>query len=126
MLFEAKQAYEASLKLEPKKVNRLINLGQVCVDLKDFKAAINAYSKAVEVQPKEIELYFVVAELLIKIKAYNEAIAFMEALLEFQPYNAKAKETIREVKMLKGSSPLTGKINSATSKTSKPAKQRLF
>jgi len=126
MLFEAKQAYEASLKLEPKKVNRLINLGQVCVDLKDYKAAINAYSKAVEIQPKEIELYFIVVELLLKVKAYEEAIAFMEALLESQPYNAKAKEIIREVKMLKGSSPLTNNSPAKPSTGTKTPKQRLF
>src|SRR5690606_36841284 len=93
----------------PKKISRYISLGQVCVDMRDWKSAIRAYSKTIESNPKEIELYFIVTDLLVKVSAYNEGIAFMEALLEINPYNDKAKERIREIKILQGASPLSQK-----------------
>lgn len=106
-LEDASESYEKAIQLDPKKTSRHINLGQVCVDLKDWKRAIKAYSKALELNPKNIDLYFTVTDLLIKVSAFEEALAFMNALLEVNPYNNTAKERIREIKMLKGTSPLT-------------------
>jgi tetratricopeptide (TPR) repeat protein len=106
-LEEARENYEKAIQLDPRKASRYINLGQVCVDLKDWKKAIRAYSKAIELTPKNLDLYFTVTDLLIKVSAFDEALAFMNALLEVNPYNDTAKERIREIKMLKGTSPLT-------------------
>lgn len=108
-IHEAKYCYEKAIALEPKKISRYLSLGQVCVDLKDWKGAIKAYSKYIELNPKEIEIYFVVTDLLIKVSAFEEGMAVMEALLEMHPYNDKAKERIREIKVLKGTSPLSNK-----------------
>jgi len=132
-LEEARRNYEKAIQLDPKKGARYLSLGQVCVDLKDWKSAINAYSKVVEMNPKDFDTYFVVAELLIKVSAFDEAIAFMEAVLEMHPYNEKAKEVIREAKVLKGANPLSlgkntdKKTKGADSiKLEKKDQQRLF
>jgi tetratricopeptide (TPR) repeat protein len=123
-LNEAKICYEKAIQLEPRKVSRYINLGQVCVDMKDFRSAIKAYSRSIELNPKDIEIYFIVADLLVKVAAYDECIAVMEALLEMHPYNEKAKETIRETKLLKGTSPLSQNSSANVKKKNPP--RRLF
>lgn len=117
-LEEAKYNYEKAIQMDPKKASRYMSLGQVCVDLKNWKAAINAYSKAIELNPKDFDVYFIVAELLIKVSAFDESIAFMEAVLEMQPYNEKAKELIREARVLKGANPLSIGKNSSKDKKS--------
>jgi tetratricopeptide (TPR) repeat protein len=125
-LIEAKSSYEKAINLDPRKVSRYISLGQVCVDMKDWKAAIRAYSKAVELNPKEIEFYFIVTDLLVKVSAFNEGIAVMEALLEMHPYNDKAKERIREIKILQGASPLSQKGKGIEKPIKKKNQQSLF
>lgn len=125
-LEEAKNNYEKAIQLDPKKESRYISLGQVCVDLKNWKAAINAYSKAIELNPKHFDTYFIVADLLVKVSAFDEAIAFMDAVLEMQPYNEKAKEIIREARVLKGANPLSSGDSKKEIKPDKKDQQSLF
>ncbi len=107
-LLDAKEAYEKSIYLDAKKPARLLSLGKVCEDLKHWKPAINAYSKALELNPKDFELYFVIIDLLIRVKALDEAMAFVENYLNHNPYDERAKDKLRDIKILAGSSPLSG------------------
>ena len=104
---QAKAAYEKSINLDNKKESRFLSLGQVCVDLKQYKSAINAFSKALELNPKNNELYFYVLIYLIKVQAYSEAMAFMQTFLNMNPYSKEAKAKIREIKIASGASPLS-------------------
>src|ERR1700740_851321 len=55
MLFilpEATKCYQASLKLDPKNVNVLNNLGTVYDSQKNYKAAVKMYHKALKIEPK--------------------------------------------------------------------------
>ena len=106
-LKEAKVAYEKSISLDSKKESRYLSLGQICVDLEQYKAAINAFSKALELNPKHDELYFFITDLLIKVEAYSEAMAFMSTFLNMNPYSQEAKDKIREIKIASGASPLS-------------------
>lgn len=109
MLPLAKKMYEKTVELDSKRDSRYISLGQVCVELEDFRAAVNAYSKALVLTPRNIDLYFIITDLLIKIQAYDEGLAVMRTLLDMQPYNDEAKAKEREIKMLKGTDPLSKK-----------------
>ena len=103
---DARKMYEAAIKLDPKKISRIINLANICEEIGDLKGAVSAYSKALELNNRNTEIYFVIAELLVKLKAYDEAIAVMVSLQDLQPYNSDAKEKEREIKILKGTNPL--------------------
>ena len=105
-LEHAKQAYEKAVSLEPKE-SRLLSLGQVCVDLNQFKEAVNHFSKALEINPKNTELYFFIADLLIKIQAYPEAKAYINTFLDDKPYSKRAKDKLREIKIAAQESPLS-------------------
>ncbi len=102
----AKQAYEQAIQLETKE-SRYLSLGQVCVDLENYKDAVNAFSKALELNPKNTDLYFFIADLLIKIEAYDEAKAYITTYMDEKPYSKRAKEKLREIKIASKESPLS-------------------
>jgi len=103
---EAAKAYEMSVVYDPKNVDSFVNLGRVYVELGKNKEAVNAFSKALTLNPRLDDIYFVITDLLIELRAYDEAMACMETYLESSPYSDKAKENIRQIKILKGTSPL--------------------
>jgi tetratricopeptide (TPR) repeat protein len=125
-LIESKEAYERALELDPKKPNRLLSLGKVCEDLKYWKPAINAYSKALSLEPKNFELYFIIIDLLIRVKAFQEAEAFINTYLDYNPYDEKAKEKLRDIKILAGASPLTGNIQNQNLTDENQGENQLF
>lgn len=104
-LKEAYESYKVSVKLNPKE-NRYLSLGQVCMDLNNYKEAANAFSKALELNPKNTELYFFIADILLKIGAIDEAKAYINTYLDEKPYSNRAKEKLREIKIAGNESPL--------------------
>jgi tetratricopeptide (TPR) repeat protein len=64
-LNEAKVQYEKAIALSPKDPVLYNSLGNVCRDLKDYKAAVTAYNKAIELGPNQLNAYTNLANMQI-------------------------------------------------------------
>lgn len=105
-LDEAKEAYEAAIKMNKLDKDSMVSLGHIHVETGDYRSAINSFSKALSIDNKLYNLYFIMTDLMVKLGNYEEAGACMEVLLDMQPYNEDAKELLREIKVKRGDNPL--------------------
>lgn len=124
-LDEAKEAYEAAIKMNKTDKDSMVSLGHIHVETGDYRGAINAFSKALTIDNKLFNLYFLMTDLMIKLGAFEEAGACMEALLDIQPYNEEAKELLREIKVKRGDNPLnTGATKNVFAGNPEPPKRK--
>ena len=85
-------AYEHCIKLNPKHVSALNNLGWALHDLrKDFDRAEAMYRKAIELDPKDASAHYNLGNLLTNVrKDFDQAEAMYRKAIELDPKDADA------------------------------------
>lgn len=85
----AKENIETALIVMPKKVNALVLLGDIYLQLDKKEAAEKVYKEALTIEPKNLKALKNVANVLIELDKEKEAIDYLKKALEVEPNNAQ-------------------------------------
>jgi tetratricopeptide (TPR) repeat protein len=87
----AREAYEAALKLIPRRVDALSNLGVIHSRLGQYEQAINNYKAALAIDPKEHDIRLNLGIAYFQIDKYELARVELEQVVKAHPHNVQAR-----------------------------------
>src|SRR5262250_71603 len=87
----ARAAYEAALKLIPRRIDALSNLGVIFAKLGQYDQAIIRYQQALTIDPKELSIRLNLGIAYYQIDKYQQALGEFEQVVKAQPDNIQAR-----------------------------------
>ncbi len=87
----AAREYEAALKLAPRRIDALSNLGLVYGGLRQYDRAVESFQKALEIAPKQPNVLFNLGLTYLQAGKHENARAALSSLLELQGSNYTAR-----------------------------------
>lgn len=90
----ARQAYETALKLAPKRVDVLSNLGLVYSQLGQPERAVECFRKALEIEPQQYAVRVNLAVAYMRAGEYAYAQQELDAVVDAQPVNLVARNLL--------------------------------
>jgi tetratricopeptide (TPR) repeat protein len=93
-LQNARLAYEAALKLDPRRVDALSNLGLLFSQLGLYEQAISHYRKALSISPKLHAVRYHLGAAFFQAQQFDKAIQELMQVVEKQPINLQARQLL--------------------------------
>ncbi len=90
----ARQAYEAALKLAPKRVDVLSNLGLVYSQLGQAERAVKCFREALEIEPQQFAVQVNLGVAFMRANEYASAQRELKAVVDAQPSNLAARNLL--------------------------------
>ena len=90
----AAKIFRESLKLDPRRVDAWVNLGNLSFDKRDFDEAFRCYAKALELKPDSLEALANTGKVYTIWKDYEKALPYLEKALSLKPDYATALSTL--------------------------------
>jgi len=87
----AREAYEAALKLIPRRIDALSNLGVVYAKLGQYEPAIKNYRAALAIDPKEHDIRLNLGIAYFQIEQYEPASAELQQVIKAKPEHIQAR-----------------------------------
>jgi protein O-GlcNAc transferase len=90
----ARQAYEAGLKLAPKRIDVLSNLGLVYSQLGQAEQAVTCFHKALEIEPQQVAVRTNLGVAYMRAGEFAHAQRELQAVVDAQPSNLAARNLL--------------------------------
>ena len=90
----ARQAYEATLKLAPRRVDVLSNLGMVYSQLGQREQAVKCLLEAVKIDPQQLGVRFNLGIAYMRGQEFEEASRQLTRVVDAQPQNYPARHLL--------------------------------
>jgi tetratricopeptide (TPR) repeat protein len=115
----ARTAYEAALKISPRRVDTLSNLGLVYGRLGEYKLAVQTFQKALAADPRQPMVHFNLGLTYLQAGQYENARSEFAALKTAQPQNLAVRRMLG-IALLKGGSTAGGVAELAAVQVAQP------
>jgi len=91
---KARDAYLAALKLSPRRLDALSNLGLVYGQMGQYELAVGSFQKALAIDPKQPVVHFNLGLTYLQMQQFEKARGELDAVLTVQPENVMARHLL--------------------------------
>ncbi|MDI6729403.1 MAG: tetratricopeptide repeat protein [Thermodesulfovibrionales bacterium] len=87
---EAKDALKEILKEDPEHIDAILRLGDIALNNKDYKTALDYYRKAKDIDPKNLQALLSIETVMEKMQRYDDALKYLDEILDIDSENLTA------------------------------------